>query len=112
MGVLPEKENTTDNNQNLSRSLVTVETSLEPTMTALENTSAPTSTIAEITPSPAVIVAVVTDSPTPYVKKYYITDTSSKYHEAGCSSLKDSKYEITRDDALAQGYEPCGRCNP
>ena len=37
---------------------------------------------------------------------------------AGCASVKDIKdsnkkeYEGTREDLIAQGYEPCGRCHP
>ncbi len=41
----------------------------------------------------------------------YITDTGAKYHVDGCRHLK-SKHAIDRDDAVAQGYEPCGTCNP
>ena len=41
----------------------------------------------------------------------YITETGSKYHKAGCSSLSKSKIPISLDDA-AKNYEPCGRCHP
>ncbi len=41
----------------------------------------------------------------------YITNTGSKYHEAGCSSLKDSCIPISYDEAVARGYEPCKRCH-
>ncbi|CCY81581.1 putative uncharacterized protein [Clostridium sp. CAG:149] len=41
----------------------------------------------------------------------YITETGSKYHKAGCSSLSKSKIPISLDDAV-KNYEPCGRCHP
>ena len=41
----------------------------------------------------------------------YITDTGTKYHREGCRFLK-SKYAISRSDAIKNGYEPCGVCNP
>lgn len=41
----------------------------------------------------------------------YITDSGKKYHLDGCRYLK-SKHAISKSDALSQGYEPCGVCNP
>ena len=40
---------------------------------------------------------------------------SKKFHEPDCGSLpeeQNSVYFATRDEAVSQGYEPCGRCNP
>ncbi len=42
----------------------------------------------------------------------YITDTGEKYHSSGCRHLSKSKHAISRDDARAQGYEPCKVCKP
>ena len=42
----------------------------------------------------------------------YITDTGTKFHRADCSSLSKSKTEISRSEALKQGYEACKRCKP
>lgn len=42
----------------------------------------------------------------------YITNTGAKYHTGSCRTLKDSKIETTLSSAKAQGYEPCGICNP
>ena len=42
----------------------------------------------------------------------YITATGSKYHSYGCSYLRNSCYSIDINDAIAQGYTPCSRCNP
>ena len=43
--------------------------------------------------------------------KVHITNTGSKYHNAGCRSLK-SDIEVTLDEAKARGLEPCKICNP
>ncbi|ADK81084.1 DNA/RNA non-specific endonuclease [Sediminispirochaeta smaragdinae] len=42
----------------------------------------------------------------------YITKSGTKYHLDGCPSLRSSKIPITLSEAIAQGYEPCSRCNP
>ena len=50
---------------------------------------------------------------------YYILNTNTKkFHYPTCSSVKDMKEENklelhgTRDEVIANGYSPCGRCNP
>lgn len=43
--------------------------------------------------------------------KVHITNTGSKYHNAGCRTLK-SDIEVTLEDAKARGLEPCKICNP
>ncbi len=43
--------------------------------------------------------------------KVHITNTGSKYHNAGCRTLK-SDIEVTLEDAKARGLEPCKVCNP
>lgn len=45
-------------------------------------------------------------------KIVYITDTGNKYHTGSCRFVKNSKTSITVQEALSQGYEPCGVCNP
>lgn len=42
----------------------------------------------------------------------YITATGTKYHRDGCRYLQKSKIPIALEEAKAQGYEPCGVCNP
>lgn len=42
----------------------------------------------------------------------YITATGGRYHSDGCGSLSRSKYEITLEKAIIEGYTPCDRCNP
>ena len=42
----------------------------------------------------------------------YITNTGEKYHLGSCSYLRQSKIEIDKEDAIAQGYSACSRCHP
>lgn len=42
----------------------------------------------------------------------YITNTGTKYHRAGCSSLSKSKKAISVNEAKRNGYEACKRCKP
>ncbi len=42
----------------------------------------------------------------------YITNTGTKYHRDGCNSLSQSKIPISLEEAKAQGYTPCSKCNP
>ncbi len=62
-----------------------------------------------------------TEAPTEPKKEtrtYVLNTNTKKFHHEGCSSVKDIKesnkkiLETTRDDVLARGYEPCGRCKP
>ena len=49
---------------------------------------------------------------------YILNTNSKKFHYPDCSSVdqmnESNKQEFfgTRDEAIAQGYDPCGRCNP
>ncbi len=76
----------------------TVEPTLEPTIEptiqpTLEPTEEPTEEIEEET---EVIV--------------YVTSTGSKYHnDCDCSGM-NNPLELTLDEAIAQGYEPCSKC--
>lgn len=50
--------------------------------------------------------------PSPSGDTVYVTKTGGKYHRAGCGSLSRSQIAISREQAIANGYEPCGRCDP
>ena len=58
--------------------------------------------------------ASVTSSGTDYV----LNTNTHKFHYPSCSSVGDMKPENTsyytgsRDEVIAQGYKPCGRCKP
>lgn len=49
---------------------------------------------------------------------YVVNTNTGKFHRPDCGSVKDMEpsnrrdYEGTREDLIAQGYEPCGRCRP
>jgi len=45
-------------------------------------------------------------------KTVYITKTGSKYHQAGCRSLKKSCIPIGLKEAKERGYSPCSICRP
>lgn len=46
-------------------------------------------------------------------KTVVITPTGSRYHYPGCRTVRDSNVtEMTEDEAIAQGYTPCGICHP
>lgn len=45
-------------------------------------------------------------------EEVYVTETGKKYHRETCSSLKNSKIPMSLEEAKAEGYEPCGSCNP
>ena len=42
----------------------------------------------------------------------YISKSGTKYHTADCSSLGDTRKEISLEKALASGKTPCKKCNP
>ncbi len=62
----------------------------------------------------AAAAASVTSSGTDYV----LNTNTHKFHYPSCSSVGDMKPENTsyftgsRDEVIAQGYKPCGRCKP
>lgn len=79
----------------------------------LEATSTPAPTAS---PAPTSSLA---PTPTPTAEKTYILNTSTmKFHKPTCSSVSDiaeynkQEYVGTRDDLIANGYDPCGRCHP
>ena len=52
------------------------------------------------------------------VFSYILNTNTKKFHYPDCSSVSDMKeknkeeYTGSRDDLIAKGYKPCGRCNP
>ena len=55
---------------------------------------------------------------TPDGADYVLNTNSKKFHYPHCSSVEDMKesnkafFRGTRDEAIALGYDPCGRCKP
>ncbi len=42
----------------------------------------------------------------------YVTKSGEKYHTATCPYLSESCYPMSREQAIAQGREPCKHCHP
>lgn len=63
---------------------------------------------------------MATYNPADFEKEWnYVLNTNTKkFHYTGCSSVSDIKpsnrrdVTATRDEVVAQGYEPCKRCSP
>lgn len=85
-------------------------------------TSEPTVTpeaLEQIEEEPAEVVQPTeAPKPVPVTKDYVCNVNSKKFHIPSCRSVKDMKEEnklyvtCTRDELIAQGYEPCGTCHP
>ena len=64
--------------------------------------------------------AVAASTPTPEEKTldYVLNKNTKKFHYPDCSSVDSMKkknrldYTGTREDVIAKGYDPCGRCKP
>ena len=54
----------------------------------------------------------------PPVKDYVLNTNTMKFHKTSCSSVKDiaewnrKDFTGTRDEVIAMGYQPCGKCHP
>ena len=94
-------------------------------LTEQEEPAAEPEELAEATPEPTPdATPAPTPEPTPEPTKdpaihtYVLNTNTKKFHYPSCSSAKDIKeknrreVECTREELIAQGYEPCGRCHP
>lgn len=85
------------------------ETAQEDTPVAAESASAAEAEAAE----PEAV-----EEPAADVRAYVLNKNSRKFHFPSCSSVGDIKdsnrwdVEMTRDEVVSMGYEPCKRCNP
>ncbi|MFW5669476.1 MAG: DNA/RNA non-specific endonuclease, partial [Acetivibrio ethanolgignens] len=58
------------------------------------------------------------EEPEEIKETYVLNNSSKKFHKPECSSVKTIKYsnrsdvEISREDLINSGYDPCKRCNP
>lgn len=91
-----------------------VNTTIPETSTSEDTTppeTIPTDTAPEVTPEPE-------PEPEPVGTTYIVNTNSGKFHRVSCSSVgtmsEANKWEYTgtREELIAQGYEPCKRCNP
>lgn len=82
------------------------------TDTSSSTTSNETPAVGESTPEP------VTQEPAPQGTTYILNTNTHKFHYPSCGSVGQMKesnkqtYTGNRDDLLAQGYDPCKKCNP
>jgi hypothetical protein len=100
-------KNKTDSSSDITTSTTTITTTNTPTTT--ENT----------TTTPTKTTTIAKNTTTNDNKNDYVLNTSTmKFHSPSCSSVGDIQPQnrkdvhTTSDDLKAQGYEPCGRCNP
>ena len=62
--------------------------------------------------------STASDASSAQVKSYVLNTNTKKFHVPGCSSVNKMKaanrqdVESTRSDLIAQGYQPCQKCNP
>jgi len=87
----------------------TASSSASTTAAATATVAAAAATVTAATDQTAVVTPAAT---TPTDVTVYITETGKKYHSDGCQYLSKSKIAISKADAIAQGYEPCSKCNP
>ena len=88
----------------------------------VEITQATTVLSRTVIPETAAVISQTAPQPTvnnnQAAQDYVLNKSSKKFHFPTCSSvsqMKDSNKESvhsTRDDIIAQGYSPCGRCKP
>lgn len=114
-------QTTTSTTKATTSTTTTTTTTTEATTTTAETTTvAPTEppTEAPTDPPAPVQEEVPAEQPVANTFTYVINTDSRKFHYPSCSSAKRisdenrSEYTGTRDELIAQGYDPCERCNP
>lgn len=119
-----------DSTVTTTTTVVTTTTAAETTTTTTKATTTTTTTTTEATTTAAETTTAATEPPAPAQEEtpaeqpaanvftYVINTSSGIFHYPSCSSAKRisdanrSEYTGTRDDLIAQGYSPCGNCDP
>lgn len=120
-----------DSTVTTTTTVVTTTTATETTTTTTKaTTTTTTTTTTEATTTAAETTTAATEPPAPAQEEtpaeqpaanvftYVINTGSGIFHYPSCSSAKRisdanrSEYTGTRDDLIAQGYSPCGNCDP
>lgn len=119
-----------DSTATTTTTAVTTTTAAETTTTTKATTTTTTTTTTEATTTAAETTTAATEPPAPAQEEtpaeqpaanvftYVINTGSGIFHYPSCSSAKRisdanrSEYTGTRDDLIAQGYSPCGNCDP
>lgn len=108
---------TTTATETTTTTKATTTTTTTTTTTEATTTAAETTTAATEPPAPAQ-EETPAEQPAANVFTYVINTGSGIFHYPSCSSAKRisdanrSEYTGTRDDLIAQGYSPCGNCDP
>lgn len=98
---------------------VVIET--EPETTPIVETEPMPETTPETEPVPEPAPVVVETEPAPEIPQeitYVLNTNTKKFHLPGCASVKKIKeknykaFTGTREEAIAQGYDPCKNCKP
>lgn len=64
-------------------------------------------------PTPPVETPPVVENTSPaVVSNVILTQTGERYHRPSCRTIKKIKSEVSVDEAVTQGYTPCGVCKP
>ena len=74
------------------------------TVSTAQSISQPSQPVVQSSAQSATTEARISDG------KYYVTASGKKYHLSFCTYLNKTKIEISLEDALSKGYEPCSRC--
>jgi len=94
--------------------VITTTTTPEPTTTTVTTTTAtpePTTTVTTTT-------VLITEANNPVTSSYVLNTSTMKFHRPNCSyvdkiaSENYATFDGSHDDVIAQGYEPCKKCNP
>ena len=71
-----------------------------------------------VTPKPTPAPTPTPDPPQANTSTYILNTNTHKFHYPSCSSVNQMnesnkrEYTGTRDEIIAMGYDPCGRCHP
>ena len=91
----------------------------QPTEAETEPTTEPSTESTEPSTDPVEETTVPEEPSTTGNERDYVLNTNSKkFHYPDCSSVGQMKssnradFYGTREEVIAQGYEPCGRCKP
>ena len=95
------------------------EAETEPATEPVTESTEPSTDPVEETPEPAVETTEPEESEFTGTQRDYVLNTNSKkFHYPDCSSVGQMKeanradFHGTREEVIAKGYDPCGRCKP
>ena len=66
---------------------------------------------AKTTPSSKQTTSSTSNAQNTNSQMVWVGETGTKYHNQGCSTLKGKGHQITLQQALAEGREPCKVCH-